>query len=59
MNDFSVNRRDFLKYSGVGAILGSTDLTRHMDNSAIASKLKSSIIIKNVSANFEREALNP
>ena len=59
MNDFSVNRRDFLKYSGVGAILGSTDLTRHMDNFAIASKLKSPIIIKNVSANFEREALNP
>jgi len=59
MNHLSVNRRDFLKYSSAGAILGVTAFTRHTADGLVGPSQKSQIKIKNVNANFEREALNP
>ena len=59
VNEGAVNRRDFIKYSGAAMVLGLTDSDLITAEPDTKKQTGTSIKIKNVSANFEREALNP
>lgn len=54
-----INRRDFVKYTSALATLGFTDFGQNFNEMNAGNTVKNPVRVKNVSANFEREALNP
>ncbi|MDQ6481380.1 enolase C-terminal domain-like protein [Dyadobacter sp. LHD-138] len=54
-----VNRREFVKYTSALASLGLTGFGQNLKEMNTANSIKNPVRVKNVSANFEREALNP
>jgi len=54
-----INRREFVQYTSSLMALGITGFSSDPDTMSTKSKKTSPIRIKNVSSNFDREALNP